>query len=92
MSSILIGRILRMVLLRGFRPILVGIVIGLAANFAFTRLMAIQLHGVSATDPWTLLAVNVILGPSAWPPVFFRRAQPRRLTLWSRSATNEVLP
>jgi len=53
--------VLQMVLLKGFRPILVGIVIGLAASFALTRLMASQLYSVSPTDPWTLVDVIVIL-------------------------------
>jgi putative ABC transport system permease protein len=56
------GGVLRMVLLRGLRPIFAGIVIGLGASYALTRLMASQIYGVSATDPWTFMGVIAILG------------------------------
>ncbi len=54
--------VLRMVLLRGLRPILSGVVIGLGASYALTHLMASQIYGVSATDPWTFMGVIAILG------------------------------
>ena len=54
--------VLRMVLWGGLRPVLAGILIGLAMSLALTRLMASQLYGVSATDPWTLLGVILVLG------------------------------
>jgi len=56
------GDVLSMVLLRGLRPILAGIVLGLGTSYALTRLMASQIDGVSANDPWTFLAVIAILG------------------------------
>jgi putative ABC transport system permease protein len=54
--------VLNMVLLKGLRPILAGVVVGLLASFGLTRLMASQIYGVSATDPWTFLAVVIVLG------------------------------
>jgi putative ABC transport system permease protein len=59
--------VLRMVLLRGLRLVLVSILIGLAASFSLTRLMASQLYGVSAADPWTFLGVAIFLGSVGVP-------------------------
>jgi len=53
--------VLNMVLLKGMRPILAGVVVGLAASFGLTRLMASQIYGVSATDPWTFISVVLVL-------------------------------
>jgi ABC-type antimicrobial peptide transport system permease subunit len=53
--------VLKMVLLKGMRPILAGVAVGVAASFGVTRLMASQIYGVSATDPWTFLAVVFVL-------------------------------
>jgi len=54
--------VLRMVLLKGLRPIVAGILIGLGANFGLMRLMANQLYGVSPTDPGTFIGVVIVLG------------------------------
>jgi putative ABC transport system permease protein len=51
------ANILRLVLLNGFRLVAAGIVVGVTAGFALTRLLASQISGVSATDPWTFGAV-----------------------------------
>jgi putative ABC transport system permease protein len=53
--------VLRMVLRKGLTLILAGTVSGLAASGAMTRLMATQIWGVSATDPWTFSAVAVVI-------------------------------
>ncbi|MGH9433266.1 MAG: FtsX-like permease family protein, partial [Terriglobia bacterium] len=53
--------VLRMVLGQGARLALVGVVIGLAASFAVTRLMTGILFGVSATDPLTFAGVAILL-------------------------------
>jgi predicted permease len=55
------SRVLRMVLLKGMRPISGGIVVGLFASWALTRLLARQIYGVTATDPWTFGGVVVAL-------------------------------
>ena len=53
--------ILRIVFGQGGTMALLGIVLGLAASFGLTRLMASMLFGVSATDPLTFASVVVIL-------------------------------
>jgi putative ABC transport system permease protein len=62
------GDILKMVLLKGLRLTMAGIVIGLLASLGLSRLMAHQIWGVSATDPLTLaivVAVVVVVGAAA---------------------------
>jgi putative ABC transport system permease protein len=54
-------QVLTMVLQRGFLLIAVGLAAGLLASYALTRLLASQIWGVSATDPWTFGAVVVLV-------------------------------
>jgi putative ABC transport system permease protein len=54
------GAVMRMIVLKGLRPIIAGVVIGVAASYALSRLLANQIYGVKATDPWTF-AVSVIV-------------------------------
>jgi putative ABC transport system permease protein len=51
------GNILNMVLGKGARLLVVGILLGLFASYGLTRFLASQIWGVSATDPWTFTAV-----------------------------------
>jgi predicted permease len=53
--------VLRLIIAQGLRLTTTGIVIGLAASFGLTRLMASQLYGLSATDPWTFVGVSIVL-------------------------------
>jgi ABC-type antimicrobial peptide transport system permease subunit len=55
------GDVMRLVLGHGARMALLGVVIGVAAAFGLTRLMAHQLFGVSAHDPFTFVVVAVLL-------------------------------
>lgn len=53
--------VLRMILNDGMKMTLAGVVLGLAAAFGLTHLMASLLFGVSATDPMTFGVVTVLL-------------------------------
>jgi predicted permease len=53
--------VLKLVVGRGLRLVLVGVLVGLAASLAVTRLMTSLLYGVSATDPATLASISLIL-------------------------------
>jgi len=56
-----VGDVLKMILGQGMRLIGVGVVIGLLASFALTRLLKSLLFGVSVTDPLTFVAIAVVL-------------------------------
>lgn len=53
--------ILGLVLKRGMMLALLGVVIGLGAAFALTRLMASLLYGVGPADPLTFAAITLLL-------------------------------
>jgi ABC-type antimicrobial peptide transport system permease subunit len=53
--------VMRMVLVKGLRPIVAGVVIGLAAAYGLSRFMASHIYGVTATDPWTFAGVAMVL-------------------------------
>jgi putative ABC transport system permease protein len=55
------GEMMKMILGQGMRLVVAGVVIGLAAAFGLTRLLAGLLFGVKAGDPLTFGAVAVIL-------------------------------
>jgi ABC-type antimicrobial peptide transport system permease subunit len=56
------GAVMRMIVLKGLQPIVSGAVIGVGASYGLSRLMANQIYGVTATDPWTFaLAVTVLV-------------------------------
>jgi len=53
--------VVRMVLTDGMKPILLGVVLGLAAALALSRVVASLIFGVRATDPLTFAAVALLL-------------------------------
>ena len=53
--------VLRLVLSHSVQMAVLGVLIGVAASLALTRLMDKMLYGVSATDPVTFFAVAIIL-------------------------------
>jgi putative ABC transport system permease protein len=53
--------ILNLVVFGGFRLIASGIVIGLAASYGLTRLLASQISGISTTDPTTFAIVALVV-------------------------------
>lgn len=55
------GNVLRMVVWNGFKLALAGVILGLFASVAITRVLASLLYGVSATDPFILLGGSIFL-------------------------------
>jgi putative ABC transport system permease protein len=53
--------VLTLVLQQGMKLVLVGVVIGLPASIAVTRVITSMLFGVSATDPVTFGIVTALL-------------------------------
>ena len=53
--------VMRLVLMQGIQLTIVGLAVGLALAFGLTRFIAGMLYGVSPTDPFTTLAVSVLL-------------------------------
>ena len=53
--------ILKLMLSHGLKLASIGLVIGLAAAFALTRLMTSVLYGVSATDAMTFVSISLLL-------------------------------
>ncbi len=53
--------VLKMTVRQGLQLVFMGLVIGLGAAFALTRVMVGLLFGVSATDPKTFLTISLVL-------------------------------
>ena len=53
--------VLKLAVGQGLKLVLIGVVLGLAAAFALTRVMSSLLYGVSATDPATLAIISLVL-------------------------------
>jgi predicted permease len=53
--------VLKMMVKQGLQLVGIGVVIGLAAAFALTRVMSSLLFGVSATDPLTFISISAVL-------------------------------
>jgi ABC-type antimicrobial peptide transport system permease subunit len=53
--------VLRLVLSHSVHMAALGVLIGVAASLALTRLMSKMLYGVSATDPVTFFSVVIVL-------------------------------
>jgi putative ABC transport system permease protein len=59
------GNVLCLVVAEGARMAAFGVVIGIAASLAITRLMSSLLFGISATDPLTFVGVAALLSSVA---------------------------
>ena len=57
--------VLRLVVNQGMRPVVFGLVVGMAAALALGRLIASQLYQTSAHNPLLLAATMAILGFAA---------------------------
>jgi putative ABC transport system permease protein len=57
--------LLRLILDRGVRLTMIGLIIGVAGAIGLTRLMASLLFGVGARDPMTMVSVGVVLAAVA---------------------------
>jgi putative ABC transport system permease protein len=53
--------VLRMIVLEGMKPTLLGVTIGIVGALALARVMSSLVFGVKPTDPVTFLAVAVLL-------------------------------
>jgi len=54
--------VIGMVVADGFKPIGIGVAVGLAGALALGRVMSNLIYGVAATDPLTIAAVTALLG------------------------------
>ena len=52
--------VLRMVIMDGMKPVLVGLALGILSVFALTRAVASLLFAVSASDPAALVSVSIV--------------------------------
>ncbi len=59
------NNILQLVILRGLKLAGIGLLIGVVAALALSRLMGSLLYGVSATDPLSLIIAILVLGLAA---------------------------
>jgi ABC-type antimicrobial peptide transport system permease subunit len=55
------GDVLALILKKGLRLAVIGLVTGLAASALLTRFVASQLYGVKAFDPVTYIGVSALL-------------------------------
>jgi len=53
--------VLNMVIRMGLKLVAIGVAVGLIVSVALGRILATQLWGVSAYDPWTLICVPIVL-------------------------------
>ena len=55
------GAVLKLAVGYGLKLVIAGVVIGLIAAFALTRVMSTLLFGVTATDPTTFTLISLLL-------------------------------
>jgi predicted permease len=76
--------VIRLVVRQGMQPVVLGIVLGLAAAYGVSRLLTAYVHGVTTTDPLTYAAVvallaSVALAATALPARRAVRVDPTRV-------------
>ena len=67
------GAVMRLIMLKGLRPIAAGVLLGTAASYGSMRVLASNIYGVTTTDPWTFAVVVVVLTSVRLFACFFRR-------------------
>jgi putative ABC transport system permease protein len=55
------GDVLKLIVGHAMTLVVIGVLMGLAASFAMTRVISSFLYNVSATDPWTFAGVPLVL-------------------------------
>lgn len=55
------GNVVQRIVVQGMSLALIGLVVGVAASLAITRLLQSELYGIQSTDPTTLVAVVVVM-------------------------------
>ena len=60
-ENIAAGKVLRLVLVDGLRPALLGLVLGLAASAGLTQLIESMLYGTQPLDPVIFFSVSLLL-------------------------------
>ena len=86
--------VLRLIVGQGMRPVVAGLILGLAGALATSRLLATQLYAVAPTDPLTWAAVPVVLvdgRPARLPPARPQR-QPASTRRWRCARSNAAEP
>jgi ABC-type antimicrobial peptide transport system permease subunit len=73
------GTVLGMVLGQGLRLTAVGLVVGVAASFALTRLLQTQLFNVKPSDPATMSAVVVFIAAVAFVACYLPASRATRV-------------
>ena len=69
------------VLRQGFKLVIIGVVIGLAGALALTRVLSSFLYDISATDPWILTFVSIVLVSIALLASYFPARRATRINL-----------
>jgi predicted permease len=59
------GRVVRLVVGQGMRPVVLGIVVGVGLSIAASRLLESLVFGIGTTDPVTFVLVPLVLGAVA---------------------------
>lgn len=59
------GTVLRLIVAQGMRPVAIGLLVGIGAALALSRLMASLLFGITPTDATTYAGVAMLLGGAA---------------------------
>ena len=59
------GDLVRMIVLQGMRPALIGLAVGIASSLLLGRLLAGLVFGIAPTDPLTFAAASAVLSAVA---------------------------